>query len=508
MGTLSSGSGGAFAAYVPSDRGGSPDPIEVSRLDALAQAMTDGFDADGAAAGMAPVQAFFLAFVAHDLAYPDGTALAAVDAPSFTPLDPAALANGRERALALNAVYGDAGADLDRQALSDPCNPARLRTGRVHPVGFQADTHPHDLPRLADFDDRGETGAVRFQDGPHDPCRAVIADRRNDRHLGLAQLHAAFLRLHNRLVEACDDIAVLTSDPKTQRDWARRHLVACYRWLIRHDLLPALCDPATLAAVLQDEAALFRGFRRASPAPALPLECIGTLDLIADAMLPATLDWNRWFGDGRQGKARLEDLFTMTGEARTPFGGISEGSLPSIWVADWTHLGRTTPAAARPLTTSLSPALRVAVRRMRSYADHAIGDPVRRALRRGHLLGLADGQHVARTLHEGGAVAAPPPPNAFTDGHTGHALLATGLAQTPPLGFHILKEAEHLSGGAHLGPVGTRIVADTLLGLLQESDPRGRWTTPDPPVFAGTPITTLADLLRLAGDRTMTCRSF
>jgi hypothetical protein len=37
-----------------------------------------------------------------------------------------------------------------------------------------------------------------------------------------------------------------------------------------------------------------------------------------------------------------------------------------------------------------------------------------------------------------------------------------------PLWFYVLKEAEVLAGGAHLGPVGGRIVAEVLIGLLDE----------------------------------------
>ena len=40
------------------------------------------------------------------------------------------------------------------------------------------------------------------------------------------------------------------------------------------------------------------------------------------------------------------------------------------------------------------------------------------------------------------------------------------LAEHPPLWFYVLKEAELLEGGRMLGPVGGRIVAEVLLGLL------------------------------------------
>ena len=45
-----------------------------------------------------------------------------------------------------------------------------------------------------------------------------------------------------------------------------------------------------------------------------------------------------------------------------------------------------------------------------------------------------------------------------------------GFADSTPLWYYVLKEAELRAGGLHLGPVGGRIVGEVLIGLLQ-SDP-------------------------------------
>lgn len=44
--------------------------------------------------------------------------------------------------------------------------------------------------------------------------------------------------------------------------------------------------------------------------------------------------------------------------------------------------------------------------------------------------------------------------------------VAPDLAVDTPLWYYILKEAETISGGRKLGPVGGRIVAEVLIGLL------------------------------------------
>jgi hypothetical protein len=70
------------------------------------------------------------------------------------------------------------------------------------------------------------------------------------------------------------------------------------------------------------------------------------------------------------------------------------------------------------------------------------------------------------------------------------------------LWFYVLKEAEVLTGGAHLGPVGGRIVAEVFLGLFEldklsyiNAEPTWKPTLPD---ADGDGEFTMADLLRFA----------
>ena len=72
-----------------------------------------------------------------------------------------------------------------------------------------------------------------------------------------------------------------------------------------------------------------------------------------------------------------------------------------------------------------------------------------------------------------------------------------------PLWFYILKEAEALACGQHLGPLGSHIVANTLVGLVAQ-DPTsywnregGRWS---PALFdAAKPIDSLEDMAEFCG---------
>ncbi len=75
------------------------------------------------------------------------------------------------------------------------------------------------------------------------------------------------------------------------------------------------------------------------------------------------------------------------------------------------------------------------------------------------------------------------------------------LAGRTPLWYYVLKEAEVLAGSAHLGPVGGRIVAEVLIGLLAGDPLSFLSVAPDwkPTLPSRKPGTfTLGDLVNLA----------
>jgi len=130
---------------------------------------------------------------------------------------------------------------------------------------------------------------------------------------------------------------------------------------------------------------------------------------------------------------------------------------------------------------------------------HALAE---RDLKRGKALGLPSGQAIARTfglpedliLHAQQMKSLPEP-------------LLRAFGASTPLFFYVLKEAEVLSEGRRLGPVGGRIVAEVLIGLLR-GDPssylsvRPMWR-PKAGEFGAREdgIFTVADLLRFARVR-------
>ncbi|HSO53364.1 MAG TPA: peroxidase family protein, partial [Actinomycetes bacterium] len=84
-----------------------------------------------------------------------------------------------------------------------------------------------------------------FREGPstdkqHDRA-AVIGDPRNDENLIIAQLHLAFLKAHNRLV-----------DLGRTFEEARRLLRQHYQQIVLHDFLKRIANPAIVDAVITD----------------------------------------------------------------------------------------------------------------------------------------------------------------------------------------------------------------------------------------------------------------
>ena len=103
-----------------------------------------------------------------------------------------------------------------------------------------------------------------------------------------------------------------------------------------------------------------------------------------------------------------------------------------------------------------------------------------RNLLRGRLLGLPAAQNVAWQLG-----VTPLSPSEIAGGAHGDILKATGFDQLTPLLYYILREAEVYHQGQRLGPVGSRIIAETFVQLIKSSKisilPK---TAPGKPTFA------------------------
>ncbi|GIM88404.1 LysM peptidoglycan-binding domain-containing protein [Paractinoplanes toevensis] len=437
---------------------------------------------------------YFGQFVDHDITleiqqgFGSATMAQLLD-PAMTPLNVAAIRNAllnhRTPTLDLDSVYG-------LPAPHDPADGNKMQLGTVEllrsttpptarPAGTEADDF-HDLPR-----EPRDEGNIE-----HDRA-AVIGDPRNDENLIISQLHVAFLRAHNALV-----------DQGLSFEDARRVLRQHYQHVVVHDFLKRVADPAIVDDVVTNGNRWFDPF---SEPNFMPLEFSVAGYRFGHTMVRAEYDFNSNFNLGAI-PASLELLFTFTALS----GNISDrfNTLPDNWIIQWQNIIGDGDAVMK--TRRLDPGL--ATFKQNEFAalfalknltgatetpDLAARLAVRNLLR-GYRLRLPTGQAVAehigvQVLTKDEVLAA-----AISDEQR-IALEAGGFQFRTPLWFYVLAEARHFHNGAHLGPVGSTLVAEVLVGLVRRSTDsiltQPGWTPSLPSAKPGT--FELADILRLAG---------
>ena len=523
----------------------------------LGSAMTDPTNfPDSRNAAIAPIITYFGQFIDHDISAgtdrdPQIHERLTRSAPVLTsdPLRPvprpdveSGVVNVNTGMLDLDSLYGDVQlhTDFDRKlaaALRHPTIPGKMLIARPElmrePDGTPREVMPPrdraaDLLRLGRH--LGETftetellalpdpklrNLFFFVDDAGNPTRpnlhrALIGDARNDENLFVAQMHLAMLRLHNRIVDACDDVDVIKSGSDALFAWAKTRTRWIYQWLVVNTFLPEICDPETLVLVRQDQAALYSWFLRetggAERLP-LPLEFSAATYRFGHSMVREAYDWNAFFTPAGQ-----DLLFAFTGGVRDPMFGRTKANLPSDWVADWSRLAFFDDKHALRATRAIDTNLSITLAELPEKANEPVAPQgpnlAQLNLFKGHLLNLPSAQAL---IDELSAVTGRQIPALTTgqiaSGGTAAAVDGTRLATETPLWFYILKEAEIMQDGQKLGPLGSLIVASTLLGLVvhdpnsfwhQTGSDGGRWHPRDGVKPSGITVVDLPALLRAA----------
>jgi len=413
-------------------------------------------------------------FIDHDLTF-DNTPLPEQQE------DPLARTNFRTARFDLDSLYG-VGPSVSPE-LYDRDDPAKLRlTGLADP-----DT-PDDLPRRS---------------GGSADGTAIIGDPRNDENLIILQLHIAFVKFHNALVDHVraqgGSSGVDEAFQKAQR-LCRWH----YQWMVVHDFLPRVVGQTMVDAILKERAAeppivRLNFYQPANPdKPMMPIEFAVAAYRFGHSMLRPTYVINEDMGEVK-GEVVEAALF---GEQSTNSNLNGKRPCPPELVIDWRFFfdipDADPPAnaarrnAARKLDSDLSVPLFTLPDSVIPPPDRTHISLAERNLLRGKRLGLPSGQRVARKMRV----------DALSNGQLGLGD-DPGWEGQAPLWFYILKEAEIQHDGERLGAVGGRIVAEVFLGLLKldRSSYLGQnppWR-PQPPIAGAAGRFGIGDLLKFAG---------
>lgn len=451
-------------------------PSEES-LEALGMAMEDNAEegTEGDNPSIAAGYTYLGQFIDHDITF-DTTSLQEIL------VDPLAVRNFRTPMLDLDSLYGSGpsvqpylyeftpGQEQEKFALG------KTQVGRGDP------TIKPDLPN----------DLLRAPSG-----LGLIGDPRNDENLIVAQMHVAFLKFHNKVVDGLKDGSISRRYPisKSIFEEARETVIWHYQWIVLNDFLRRILDTEQLDIVLNQG----RSFYKFETDPFIPVEFSVAAYRLGHSMIRAVYDYNRVFTPlpGGVTPATLGLLFRFTAKSTNP---PAEGNplpvpVPSDWIIDWNRFFEIDSNIAVNHSRKLDPLLANPLKALPNVpVPNALAI---RNLRRGRSLGLPTGQSVAALLK----LTPLTPEEIATDTPDGIEAKKHGFDRETPLWYYILKEAAVKAEGKHLGPVGSRIIAEVFVGLLEGDTSsflsRNRYWKP---TLTTTGDFTMVDLLKFVGD--------
>jgi hypothetical protein len=301
-------------------------------------------------------------------------------------------------------------------------------------------------------------------------------------------LQCAFACFHNAVVDLVRDEG--ETDPPFVFAEARRRVLYHYQWIVVHEFLPQIVGQPLLDDIRRHG----RRFYRPRGGATMPVEFQGAAYRFGHSQVRPSYRANL---AGDDGEPFFGLIFDPAVDGETDPVDLRGGCRAPRRFVGWQTFFDFGDGEVRPnkridatLSTPLFDLPLGAI---------ASGDPptslASRNLLRHVTWSLPSGQAVARQMG-----AAPVPPSDMPE-LAGYGL---GLQSSTPLWFYVLKEAEMRTDGLTLGPVGGRIVAEVILGVLQHDDNsyvnRSRWR-PSLPQRDGrvTGDFRMVDLLTFAG---------
>ena len=310
----------------------------------------------------------------------------------------------------------------------------------------------------------------------------MLGDPRNDENVMIAGLHCAHILFYNRVLDELDQHNL--SPFPAARNWASDRSIGYsafllarevtlwhYQWLLVNEHLPQIAGQALVDDVL----AYGNRFYRPRPGDAfMPIEFGAAAYRFGHSMVRPSYRANFTSGTGDSPSPTADPFFALVFDAtETDFSGPVSydrndllGGFPAprryVGWQTFFDLGDGQVKNNKKIDTTISSVLFTLP--VPAIAPHTQTAPLalpQRNLLRQLTWGLPSGQAVAQAM---GADQLSP-----TDLADITAVYAP-FGDATPLWYYILAEAKTAAGGANLGPVGGRIVTETLIGLLR-ADP-------------------------------------
>jgi Animal haem peroxidase len=391
-------------------------------------------------------------FTDHDVTFDQTSHLGVPQNPLTSP-------NTRTPALDLDSVFGGGPGMRPDLYVSNPdgsVGPAlKIGTGGVH----------EDVPRVPNGD------------GTYS---ALLGDPRNDENVMIAGLHSAHILFYNRVLSELGSFSLRAfpaargadaSHPYIRFLIAREITLWHYQWLLVNEHLPQICGQPVVSDVLT------RGNRFYQP-PAgdafMPIEFGAAAYRFGHSMVRPSYRANFTSGTGDSANPAADPFFGLVFDATEPnfsapvsydrddlLGGYPAPRRYVGWQTFF-DFGDGQVKNNKKIDTTISSVMFTLP--VPAIAPHTQTSPTvlpQRNLLRQLTWGLPAGQAIAAAMGEDPLSSAD-----LSD----IASVYKPFGASTPLWYYILAEAKIAADGLNLGPVGGRIVAETLIGLLR-ADP-------------------------------------
>ncbi len=402
----------------------------------------------------------------------------------------------------------DPTSSLEQQ--SDPAALSNFRTPALDLANLYG-LGPVVSPHLYDSTSSG----TKLLCGDHDLARnsqgtALIGDPRNDENLLVAQLHYAFIKCHNAIVDGLtagkftDAFGAPATTNTTTEDLENSIFLAAqqlfrwhYQWMIVHEFLPLICGIDIVQDVVRHGPRFYRPPR--GHQPYMPVE----FSVCAYRFGHATIR-SRYIVNN----AETLNLFpTNPGAPTTPRTDLRGGPVTPAFAVDFSKFFDRNPAQPAQRAKRIEPQINTLLLDLpNSVLPTFVAAPERslatRNLQRSESLMLPSGPDVARVL--GTARILGPADLRGIAAELGNKTIPLSDDQLRHvyLWYYLLAELFSQYRGDRLGDTAARIVAETFIGVLNGDalsylSLYPNWTPTLPSEIEGN--FTIVDILNLAG---------